>query len=193
MVLESKKYKKRIILFTIIVIICIILGIIFEKIAKKNADYIDYIYQTIQSTPEETLNEEMAKDKELSTTLKESNNKEEALKIVQSWRDPYDQLFKNSSELYAFTAIYLSLSSMIFGLIMYFDFTKWIINKIWKDIKKWLSILMRILALIILIPILIYVIIIVGIFGQIPLIVYTIYKYIKIKKTEDKDDIIEEK
>ena len=76
---------------------------------------------------------------------------------------------------------------------MYFDFTKWIINKIWKDIKKWLSILMRILALIILIPILIYVIIIVGIFGQIPLIVYTIYKYIKIKKTEDKDDIIEEK
>ena len=73
---------------------------------------------------------------------------------------------------------------------MYFIFTNWIINKVFKDIKKWLSILMRILALVILLPIIGYVIIIVGLFGEIPFIVYTLYKYIKIKKSEDKDDVI---
>ena len=77
--------------------------------------------------------------------------------------------------------------------MMYFILTGWIIQKKTPDIKKWLSIAMRILVLIILLPLLYIPLIIIGIFGQIPFAIYTLYKYIKTKKSEDKDDVIVEK
>ena len=52
---------------------------------------------------------------------------------------------------------------------------------------------MRILAFIILFYVLYYILILIGIYGQIPFIIYTIYKYIKLKKSEDKDDVIQTK
>ena len=79
------------------------------------------------------------------------------------------------------------------GIMMYFIFTGWILKKIWKDIKTWISILMRILILIILVQLLAYPLIIIGLVGQLPFVAYTLYKYIKLRKLEDKDDVIVEK
>jgi len=43
------------------------------------------------------------------------------------------------------------------------------------------------------IPVCFYTLITIGVFGQLPFVAYTLYKYIKIKNAEDKDDVIKEK
>ena len=52
---------------------------------------------------------------------------------------------------------------------------------------------MRILILIILVQLLAYPLILIGLVGQLPFVAYTLYKYIKLRKLEDKDDVIVEK
>ena len=86
-----------------------------------------------------------------------------------------------------------AITGSIIGVMMYFIFTGLIIKKVFPDLKIWMSILMRVLALILLIKMLFYVLITIGVLGQIPFILYTLYKFIKLKKVEDKDDIIKEK
>ncbi len=190
MVLESNKYKKRLIILCILIIFSLLLAIPVEKTIKQEADKAEEIIEVIQSTPEEEYNRQIeeraakeGKDKSEYTT------KQEVLDTMHKIAEPYEQLYKYkySTIIILFT---VSISAPLVGIMMYFIFTNWIINKVFKDIKKWLSILMRILALVILLPIIGYVIIIVGLFGEIPFIVYTLYKYIKIKKSEDKDDVI---
>lgn len=191
MKLESKKYQNRLIVIIITLIFSIILGVGAEKQCKEYYDQANKIIETIQSTPEEEY-EERVKEGKFGSIAEAYETKEKALKTMETIRDFYERLFKYS-EFYAVTVLTIVISGTIIGIIMYFVFTGWIIHKIWPDMAKWLSIMMRILALIILIPVLFYIIVLIGVFGQLPYIVYTIYQYIKNKKTEDKDDIIIEK
>lgn len=191
MELESKKYKNRIIVIIVILIFSIILGIGAEKQCKEYYNQANNIIETIQATPEEEY-EKRVQEGKFGSKTEAYETKEKALNTMETIRNFYERLFKYS-EIYAITVLSIAVSGTIIGVMMYFVFTGWIIHKIWPDMAKWLSILMRILALIILIPILFYIIVIVGVFGQLPFIVYTLYKYIKTKKSEDKDDIIIEK
>ena len=191
MELESKKYKNRIIVNIIILIFSVILGVGAERQCKEYYDQTNKIIETIQATPEEEY-EKRVQEGKFGSKNEAYETKEKALKTMETIRNFYERLFKYS-ELYAVTVLSLAVSGTAIGIMMYFIFTGWILHKIWPDMIKWLSILMRILALIILIPILFYIIVIIGVLGQLPFIIYILYKYIKTKKTEDKDDIIAEK
>lgn len=189
--LESNKYKNRMIAIVILLIISTILGTVAEKQVKKNADYIDNLVETIQSIPAEEY-EEKVKQKELGEDISAYETKEKALEITQSWQEVYKPIYKYS-EIYAVVVFSLAISGSMIGIMMYYIFTGWILHKIWPDIKLWMSILMRILVLIILLLPLFYILITLGLFGQLPFTIYTLYKYIKTKKAEDKDDVITEK
>ena len=69
--------------------------------------------------------------------------------------------------------------------------------KIWKDLKVWITIVAPTIIILLLLIIQPGVYLVfsgyLGMFAQIPLLIYTIVKYIKNKKLEDKDDIIESK
>lgn len=202
MELESNKYKKRLIIICIIMIISIILGQVAKTQTKKESDYFQNLVEIIQATPEEEYNNAIEESSENETTEdqnatgEETENqhytKAEALQIAQTISDEYMRIFKYPDAVVTILFT-LALSGSIIGIMMYFIFTGWILNKIWPDIKKWLSVLMRILAFIILFYVLYYILILIGIYGQIPFIIYTIYKYIKLKKSEDKDDVIQTK
>ena len=203
MELESNKYKKRLIIICIIMIISIILGQVAKTQTKKESDYFQNLVEIIQATPEEEYNNAITESSENETTTEDQNTtgeetenqhytKAEALQIAQTISDEYMRIFKYPDAVVTILFT-LALSGSIIGIMMYFIFTGWILNKIWPDIKKWLSVLMRILAFIILFYVLYYILILIGIYGQIPFIIYTIYKYIKLKKSEDKEDVIQTK
>ena len=189
--LESNKYKNRMLVIIVLLIISIIMGTIAEKQVKKNSDYIDGLAETIQSIPAEEY-EEKFKQKELDDDISSYETKEKALEIVQSWQNVYKPIFKYS-EVYAIAVFSIAFSGSLIGIMMYFIFAGWILNKIWPDLKLWMSILMRILVFIILIFPLFYLFVTIGTFGQLPFIIYTLYKFIKTKHVEDKDDVIKEK
>ena len=191
MKLESNKYKNRILAIIILLVISTILGTVAEKQVKKNADYVDSLVATIQSIPAEEY-EERVKQKEFGEDISAYETKEKALEITQNWQKMYHPIFK-SSELYAVIVFSLAMSGTFIGIMMYYIFTGWILYKIWPDIKLWMSVLMRILVLIILLFPLFYVLVTIGLFGQLPFVIYTLYKYIKSKRAEDKDDVIVEK
>ncbi len=191
--LESKKYKIRIIIMAVIIIISTILGVFVTNITREDYQKIQNTTEIIQASSEEEYNkriEERAaqegKDKSEYAT------KEQALEIAQKMAEPYELIFKYSN-LTVIMMYTLSISGPLIGIIMYYIFSGWVIDRIWKDIKKWLSVLMRILILVILAYVMIKPLIIIGFFGQIPFIIYTIYKYIKTKKAEEKDDVIKTK
>lgn len=191
MELESKKFRNRLIIIAVIIVISLILGTISEKQNKKYADQVDSIVETIQAIPEEQYSEEAEKQIE-NKQINSIKTKEEALSVMQSIQKYYGDIFKypESVVILLFT---LAFSGTFIGVMMYFHFAGWVLKKFFPDLKKWMSILMRILILIILLYVLLYILITVGVFGQIPYIIYIIYKFIKTKKTEDKGDIIEEK
>lgn len=190
MELKSRKYRNRLIVIIVLLIISIILGVIAEKINKKNAEYVDNLAETIQSIPAEEYDQKI-KEKGIESELSGYETKEKALEIVQSWQNLYQPIFGHT-ELFAIIIHSFAMLGSMMGVMMYVIFTSWILNKIWPDMKKWMLILMPILVLILLIKLLFYIIIIVGIIGQIPFIIYTIIKFFKTKKEENKDDIIKE-
>lgn len=185
--MESKKYKIRLIIMCIILLISTVLGVISEKQAKKNADQIDKIVSTIQSIPAEEY-EAGAKDENLSAYDK----KEQALEVMQKMQAEYTEIFKYP-ENYVIIIFIFAITGSIIGIMMYFIFSGWLIKKAFPDLKLWMSIIMQILALILLIKILFYILITIGVLGQIPFIIYTIYKFIKLKREENKNDIIKDK
>ena len=188
--LESNRYKNRMIVIVVLLVISIVLGVIAEKQVKKNSDYIDGLAETIQSIPAEEF-EEKAKEKEFGEDISSYESKEKALEIVQKWQEAYKPIFKYS-EMYAIAVFSISFSVSLIGIMMYFIFAGWILNKIWPDLKLWMSILMRILVFIILIFPLFYLFVTIGTFGQLPFIIYTLYKFFKTKHVEDKGDVIKE-
>lgn len=190
MELKSRKYKNRIIVISVLLIISIILGVIAEKGNKKNAEYIDNLAETIQSIPAEEY-EQKIKEKGIESELSGYETKERALEIVQSWQNLYQPIYGHS-EMFAIVIYTFAILGSMMGVMMYVVLASWILSKIWPDMKKWMLILMPILVLVILIKLLFPIIIIVGIIGQIPFIVYTIIKYFKTKKEENKNDIIKE-
>lgn len=194
MELESMKYKNRLIIIAVILLISVILGTIAEKSVKDEARQVDEIVEVIQGTTEEEYNEVMQEKENSGENVSKTATKQEALNTFQEIQKFYDNIYKNSESavilMFAF-----AISGSIIAIMMYFLFFGWIIKRVWPDIKKWLSVFMRILILIIAIPIpaVYYILITIGVFGQIPYVAFTLYKYIKTKKTEDKDDVIIEK
>ncbi|MGN1330118.1 MAG: hypothetical protein ACI4VN_02115 [Clostridia bacterium] len=194
MELESMKYKNRLIIIAVILLISVILGTIAEKSVKDEARQVDEIVEVIQGTTEEEYNAVMQEKENSGENVSKTATKQEALNTFQEIQKFYDNIYKNSESavILMFT---FAISGSIIAIMMYFLFFGWIIKRVWPDIKKWLSVFMRILILIIAIPIpaVYYILITIGVFGQIPYVAFTLYKYIKTKKTEDKDDVIIEK
>lgn len=194
MELESMKYKNRLIIIAVILLISVILGTIAEKSVKDEARQVDEIVEVIQGTTEEEYNAVMQEKENSGENASKTATKQEALNTFQEIQKFYDNIYKNSESavILMFT---FAISGSIIAIMMYFLFFGWIIKRVWPDIKKWLSVFMRILILIIAIPIpaVYYILITIGVFGQIPYVAFTLYKYIKTKKTEDKDDVIIEK
>ncbi len=193
MSVELKRYRNRIIIMTVIVIIALILGIITTNITRQYYGQVQNLIEVIQSSSEEEYNNRIAeRAANEGKDISEYATKEQALQIANDMAKPYEAIFKYSN-LTVVIMFTLSISGPFIGLMMYFIFTGWLINKIWKDIKKWLSVLMRILALVILGYVVTYPLIAIGVFGQIPFIIYTVYKFIRTKKSEEKDDVIKTK
>lgn len=190
--MESKKYKNRLIIMCIILLISVVLGIISEKQVKRDADQIDKVVQTIQSIPEEEYEEAIKTENIEGKDISTFDRKEKALEVMQKIQKEYTEIFKYP-ENYVIIIFVFAITGSIIGVMMYFIFTGWILKKIFPELQLWMSILMRILTLILLIKVLFYILVTVGVLGQIPFIVYTIYKFIKIKKEENKDDIIKDK
>lgn len=188
--LESTKYKKRLIVMLVILIVAAIIANASQKIISEKATEIDETVEILQAIPSEEYAQRLEELKGSGQELYES--KEDALQSIQETQETYNSIVKYP-KIAQIILITLSYSGPMIAIMMYFILTGWIIQKKTPDIKKWLSIAMRVLVLIILLPLLIYAIIIVGIFGQIPFAVYTLYKYIKTKKSEEKDDVIVEK
>lgn len=189
--MESKKYKNRLIIMCIILLISIILGIIAEKQVKRDADQIDKVVESIQSIPAEEYEEMVRTNQAEGENISAYEKKEKALEVMQKIQKEYTEIFAYP-ENYVIIIFIFAITGSIIGIMMYFIFTGWLIKKVFPDLKTWMSILMRILALILLIKILLYILITIGVLGQIPFIIYTIYKFIKLKKVEDKDDIVKE-
>ena len=195
MELESNKYKKRLNIIVIILIISTILASIVEQQLRKELDTIDKITETIQGTTEEQFNEEMEKRK---TEGKEIPNyyesKEKALSTMQKLQENYAQIFKHSKGSIILIET-IGISGSIIAIMMYVIISDLIVKKVIPNIKNWLSIIIRVAILIIMLPIpaCFYTLITIGVFGQLPFVAYTLYKYIKIKNAEDKDDVIKEK
>lgn len=190
MELESKKYKNRMIAIIIILIISILLGTVVEKDIRKKTEDLDSTVEEIRATPEEEY--EKIREEKKTSTGQDYPTKEEVLTTLGKVQDYY-HVFIDTQEIIGILAFSIAFSGIFIGIMMYFIFTGWILKKIWKDIKTWLSVLMRILILIILLQLLAYPITTIGLIGQLPFVAYTLYKYIKTRKQEDKDDVIVEK
>lgn len=190
--MESKKYKNRLIIMCIILIVSVVLGIISERQVKKDADQIDKVIEIIQSTPAEEYEEIIKSEDEKEVDLSAYDKKEKALEVMQKIQGEYTEIFKYP-ENYVIIIFIFAIAGSIIGVMMYFIFTGWIIKKVFPNLKVWMSILMRILALILLIKLLFYILITIGVLGQVPFLAYTLYEFVKNKKVEDKDDIIKEK
>ena len=190
MELESKKYQNRMIAIIVILIISTILGTIAEKEIRKKSQELDSTVETIRATTEEEY--EKAREEKTANTGKEYPTKEKLLTTLGEIQDYYHDII-DRQEVVGILAFTIEFSGTFMGIMMYFIFTGWGIKKIWKDIKTWMSVLMRILILVILVQLLAYPLIIIGLVGQLPFVAYTLYKYIKSRKLEDKDDVIIEK
>lgn len=194
MELESNKYKNRLIIIAVILLISVILGTIAEKSLKGEAEQVDKIVEAIQGTTEEAYNAVIEEKKAAGEDVSKAVTKEKALSTFQEIQKFYDNIYKNSESavILMFT---FAMSGSIIAIMMYFLLFGWVIKRVWPDIKTWLSVIMRLLILIIAIPIpaVYYILITIGVFGQIPYVAFTLYKYIKTKKAEDKDDVIIEK
>lgn len=186
MELKSNKYKTRLIVIAVIIVLSIILGIIIEKQVLNYSKQVDQVVSAIQAIPEDEYNERVAEKNEEGAT---GYNKGQALEIMQKIQNQYSAIFEYPEPVVIFIFI-LAISGPAIGVMMYFIATEKILKKAWTELNKWLSIALRIVILFLLLRFLLYPLVTIGVLGQIPFIIYVIYKYIKLKNVEDKDDII---
>ena len=180
MELKSNKYKTRLIVIAVIIVLSIILGIIVEKQVLNYSKQVDQVVSAIQAIPEDEYNERVAEKNEEGAT---GYNKGQALEIMQKIQNQYSAIFEYPEPVVIFIFI-LAISGPAIGA------TEKILKKAWTELNKWLSIALRIVILFLLLRFLLYPLVTIGVLGQIPFIIYVIYKYIKLKNVEDKDDII---
>lgn len=186
MELKSNKYKIRLIAIAVIIVLSIILGVVVEKQVLSYSKQVDQVVSAIQAIPEDEYNERVAEKNEEGAA---GYNKAQALDIMQKIQSQYSMIFEYPEPVVIFIFI-LAISGPVIGIMMYFIITEMILKKAWPELNKWLSIALRIVILLLLLRFLLYPLIIIGVLGQIPFIIYTIYKYIKLRNVENKDDII---
>ena len=146
MELESKKYQKRMIAIIVILIISTILGTIAEKEIRKKAQELDSTVEIIRATTEEEY--EKTRAEKTASTGVEYPTKEKLLTTLGEIQDYYHAII-DRQEVVGILAFTIAFSGTFMGIMMYFIFTGWALKKIWKDIKTWISVLMRVLILVI--------------------------------------------
>lgn len=186
MELKSNKYKVRLIAIAVIIVLSIILGVVVEKQVLSYSKQVDQVVSAIQAIPEDEYNERVAEKNEEGAA---GYNKAQALDIMQKIQSQYSMIFEYPEPVVIFIFI-LAISGPVIGVMMYFIITGMILKKAWPELNKWLSIALRIVILLLLLRFLLYPLVTIGVLGQIPFIIYTIYKYIKLRNVENKDDII---
>lgn len=186
MELKSNKYKIRLIVIAIIVILSIALGIIIEKQVLEYSNQIDQVVEKIQAIPEDEYNDRVAEKDEKGVA---GYNKEQALGVMQKIQSQYSSIFQYPEPVVIILFIF-AISGPTIGIMMYFILMGKIIKKAWPDLKEWMSVALRIVILLAFFKFFLYILITLGVLGQIPFIIYNIIKFIKLKTVENKDDII---
>lgn len=194
----SSKYKRRLTIIIVIIILSAILGAIAGKVIYDSL-YPTYValeesietlevtsdedyYEILKKNHPELISDENITDRE--TTL-------QALKIVKTAAE--NNIF--SYGLGGLCAsFYLALSGIAIGTMMIVIIVRKVMYRIWKDLKVWITVVIPIIfiALLLIISPVLYLLFTgyLGMFAQLPLLIYTFVKYRKAKKEEDKDDII---
>lgn len=177
--MESNIYKKRLIIIIAFLVISILLSIPVKNSLIKAKINIEETIEFVETHDEE----EVKKETQVS--------KEEALETLNKINDYYSFVDDNS-DIILYTGLSIGLFGMLSGFMVYFIICGAVLKKYVPTLKSWMSWLLRIAVLIILLKVLYSPITIMGIIICIPNLIYTIYKYIKTKKEENKDDIITE-
>lgn len=186
MELKSKIYKTRLIAIAIIIILSIILGTIAEKQVLNYSNQVDKVIETIQAIPEEEYNERIAEKNEKGLA---GYNKGQALEVMKKIQDQYSSIFRYPEPVVILIFV-LAISGPVIGIMMYFILMGMILKKAWPNLNKGLSIALQIVILLAFLKFFLYILITIGVLSQIPFIIYNIYKYIKVKNAENKDDIL---
>ena len=198
---ESKKYKIRLVIIIAIIVISAILGTITGKIAYDSLFptylVIEDSIETLQNTSDEDYLRVL---KEKHPDLLDDNDmrsREELLDALIKIRDSAESRVISFGIGGMSASLYLAFSGIAFGTMLIVIIVRKMMYKIWNDLKLWITILIPILIVTLLFfisPTLYFLFFgYIGMFAQLPLLIYTAVKYRKTKKAEDKDDIIESK
>lgn len=172
-------YKKRVILFSVFLIISLLLAIPLQNSLIKSNNSVKDAINFVESNDDEKVKEET------------NMNKEDALESLKKI-DEYYSFVENNSAMVLYIGLAYGLFGIFSGFIIYFIVTGLILKKFLPDLKSWMTWLLRILVLIILFTTIYLPISLMGMVLCIPYFVYNTYKYIKEKREENKDDIIKE-
>lgn len=194
----SKKYKKRLIIILVLIIIAAFLSTFFGKVLYQSLqptyEALDESIQTLQGTTDEEYQkiiEEKHPDVAEDSDLRDRQKTLDAFITVQDQID--SELYKYGEAGIAF-AFYLAISGIFIGTMILVIMIVKIAKRLIKNLKEWLQIVIPVIVILLLTVInLGYYLIFttyLGMVCQIPFLIYNIYKYIKLKKEEDKDDII---
>ena len=177
--MEAKTYKIRCIVLFIFLLISILIAIPMKNILIEENNILNETIEFVESNDDETVKTE--------TTL----TKEEALDVLNKMKEYYSFIDEYSESTLYFSLI-LGMFGLLSGFMLYFILTDIILKKCLPDLKRWMSWLIRIIICILLLPYIYVLIAAIGVFLCIPNFIYQIYKYIKLKNKENKDDIITE-
>ena len=196
----SSKYKRRLTIIVVIILVSAFLSTLFGKLLYDTLlpTYmaIEDAIDTLEVTSDEDY-ERVLREKHPDLVGEEIGNKEETLEALKLMRDQSNYIIFRYGQGGVIASLYLAFSGIAIGTMILIIMIRKIMYKIWKDLKVWITIVAPTIIILLLLIIQPGVYLVfsgyLGMFAQIALLIYTIVKYIKNKKLEDKDDIIESK
>lgn len=194
----SKLYKRRLITILILIFIAAFLSTLFGKIVYESLlptyNALDESIQTLQATTDEDYKKIIKEQHPDVSKESDLNDRQKTLDAFLNLQEQADNNLFKYGEAGISVAFYFALSGIFIGTMILVIMIRTIMMKIWQDLKLWITIVFPVIFILLLLIINIGLYLIfttyLGMIGQIPLLIYTIYKFIKLKKEEDKDDII---
>ena len=194
----SKIYKRRLITILILIFIAAFLSTLFGKIVYESLlptyNALDESIQTLQATTDEDYKKIIKEQHPDVSKESDLNDRQKTLDAFLNLQEQADNNLFKYGEAGISVAFYFALSGIFIGTMILVIMIRTIMMKIWQDLKLWITIVFPVIFILLLLIINIGLYLIfttyLGMIGQIPLLIYTIYKFIKLKKEEDKDDII---
>ncbi|MBR3152763.1 MAG: hypothetical protein IKF52_04070 [Clostridia bacterium] len=177
--MESKVYFKRLIVIAVFIVLSLALAYPAKDTLIKEYNSIEDAIEFVEMNDEDKVKDEM----DLS--------KEEALDYLNKLKNYYDFVDKNS-EVILYLGLALGLFGVFSGFMIYFILTGLLLKKAFPDFKSWMSWLMRIIVLVLLFNFLYVPIGLLGLFLCVPNLIYHVYKYLKTRNIENKEDYIVE-